>query len=35
LIYTTVTLTLATDAAQSFDFTQVYTVTGVPVCDDD
>jgi len=35
LIYTTVTLTLATDAGQNFDFTQVYTVTGVPVCDDD
>jgi hypothetical protein len=34
LIYTTITLTLATDAGQSFDFTQIYTVTGVPVCDD-
>ena len=34
LIYTTVTLTLATDAAQNFDFTQIYTVTGVPVCDE-
>jgi hypothetical protein len=34
LIYTTITLTLTTDAAQNFDFTQIYTVTGVPVCDD-
>jgi hypothetical protein len=34
LIYTTVTLTLSTDAGQNFDFTQIYTVTGVPVCDD-
>jgi hypothetical protein len=35
LIYTTLTLTLTTDAAQSPDFTQVYTVTGVAICDDD
>jgi len=34
-IYTTVTLTLTTDAGQTFDFTQGYTVTGVPICDDD
>jgi len=33
-VYTTVTLTLSTDAGQTFDFTQSYTVTGVPVCDD-
>jgi hypothetical protein len=33
-LYTTVTLTLTTDAGQSFDFTQGYTVTGVPICDD-
>ena len=35
LAYTHVTLTLTTDAGQNFDFTQIYTVTGVPVCDDD
>jgi len=34
LVYTTITLTLATDAGENFDFTQIYTVTGVPVCDD-
>ncbi len=34
LVYTHVTLTLTTDAGQNFDFTQTYTVTGVPVCDD-
>jgi len=34
LIYATVTLTLVTDPGQSFDFTRIYTVTGVPVCDD-
>jgi hypothetical protein len=34
LAYTTLTLTLSTDAGQTFDFTQIYTVTGVPICDD-
>jgi hypothetical protein len=33
LVYTTVTLTLATDAGANVDFTQRYTVTGVPYCD--
>jgi len=34
LAYTTLTLTLSTNAGQNFDFTQIYTVTGIPICDD-
>lgn len=34
LAYTTLTLTLSTNAGQNSDFTQIYTVTGVPLCDD-
>lgn len=34
LAYTTLTLTLSTNAGQTFDFTQIYTVTGIPICDD-
>ncbi len=32
--YTTITLSLVTDAGKTTDFTEGFTVTGIPICDD-